>query len=290
MSHVEDALQDQRTLAQASFGALLAEVQLGSLEARVATTTQIDGIAELKTRQQQFGRAAAIGYNNIAGIRTDIQEIKAIIDDKGHQAYVRSAEFMTEVQEGISKATTLSSAQNKNSRRVNAKFFQELHSVCDRLDALPDIGREQLSSLQSLVSMLSDLQLEMRTQRQNSRPSAKMEASLTHHDRCINGETSQNLEVERILARVYHFAGKITTHTYSQGAQSAIEDLGRLLGLVMQQISATSPRRDELPRKRKILCDYHYSNLETEVQSIEDLGKAKRVLTSSDRVRTSSQG
>ena len=290
LSHVEDVFQDQRALAQASFGALQTEVQLGSLEARVATTAQIRGIAELNTRQQQFGRAAAIGYDNIASIRNDVQEIKAIMDDKGQQAYVRSEEFMTEVQEGISKATTLSSAQNEDNRRVNAKFIQELHSVCDRLDALPDIGREQLSSLQSLVGMLTDLQLEMRTQRQNSRPSAKMEASLTHHDRCINGETSRNLEIQRILARVCQFAGKITTHRYSKEAQSVIEDLGRLLGLMMQQINATSPRRDELPRKRKTLCDYHYFNLETEVQSMENLGKAKRVLISSDRVRTSSQG
>ena len=97
---------------------------------------------------------------------------------------------MTEVQEGISKATTLSSARNEDNRRVNAEFIQELHSISDRLDALPDIGREQLLNLQSLVGMFSDLQLEMRTQRQNSPSSTRMEAFLTDHDRCNKGETS----------------------------------------------------------------------------------------------------
>ena len=197
---------------------------------------------------------------------------------------------MTKVQEGISKATTLSFAQNEDNRRVNANFIQELHSICDRLDALPGIGREQLSNLQSLVGMFSDLQLEMRTQRQNFPRSTIMEASLTDHDRCNNGETSHSLEIQQILARVCHFAGKITTCRYSQDAQSVIEDLGRLLGLVMQHISAMSPRRDELQRKRKTLSDYHYSNFETAVQSMENLGKAKRALTSSNRLQMSSQG
>ena len=290
ISHIKELLRDHKALAQASFGALQTEVQKGSLEARAATTTQIHGIAELTTRQQQFERAAAIGYKNIAGIRTNVQEIKATIDDKGHQAYVRSEDFMTKVQEGISKATALSSAQNEDNRRVNAEFIQELHSISDRLDALPDIGREQLLNLQSLVGMFSDLQLEMRTQRQNSPLSTRMEASLTDHDRRNKGETGHNLEIQRILARVSHFAGKITTCRYSQDAQSVIEDLGRLLGLVMQHISAMSPRRDQLQRKRKTLSDYHYSNLETAVQSMENLEKAKRALTSSGRVQMSSQG
>lgn len=290
LSHVEEVLRDQRAQAQASFGTLQAEVQHRSLEARAAMTTQIHGIAELNTRQQQFGRAAVIGYNHLAGIHTDVQEIKAMIDSKAHQAFVQSGEFMSEVQEGLSKATTLSSAQNEDNRRLNAKVIQELHSICDRLDAVPVIGREQLSTLQSLVGMFSDMQLEMRIHRQKSQANTIMEASLTNHDRCNHRETSHNLEIQRILARVCQFAGKKTIRRYSQGAQSVIEDLGRLLGLVMQQLSATSPRRDELPRKRKVLSDYHYSNLETAVQSIENLGKAKRALTSSDRVRLSSQG
>ena len=289
-SHIEEVIRDQRALAQASLGALQAEVRKGSLEARAATTTQIHGIAEINTRQQQFGRAAASAYDNIVGIRTDVQEIKAIVDDRDHQASVRSEAFMTEVQRGISKAATLSSVQNEDNRRVNAQFIQELHSISDHLEALPCVSREQLSNLQSLVGMLSNLQLEMRTQHPDSTRSKIMEASLTDHDRCHNWETSNSSEVEQIVARVCHFAGKITNRRYSQSVDSVIEDLGRLLGLVMQQLSATSLRRDELPRKRKTLCDYSYSKLETAVQSMENLGKAKRALTSSDRVRTSSQG
>ena len=290
LSHVEEVLRDQRALAQASFDALQVEVQQGSLEARAATATQINGIAELNTRQQQFGRAAVIGNNHLAGIQTDVQEIKAMIDSKAHQAYVQSGDFMSEVQEGLSKATTLASAQNEDNRRLNAKVMEALHNICDRLDALPVIGHEQLSTLQSLVEMFSDLQIEMRTQRQKSQANTIMEASLTDHDKCNHSEKSHDLEIQRFLARVCESAGKVTTPRYSQGAQSVIEDLGRLLGLMMQQLSATTPRRDEMASKRKFLSDYHYSNLETAVQLMENMRKAKRALTSSDRVRLSSQG
>ena len=294
MSHVEDVLRDHRALEQASFAALQAEVQLGSFEARAATTTQIHRIAEMNEQQQQFERAAAIRYENIAGIPIDVRSMRAAIDYESRLATVRSEAFLTEVRKGFSNTTAALSAQYKEDTRMSAEVTQELHSISQRLEALPSVGSEQLSSMQSLVQsiaeMLGDMQLETRTRRQTSPTSMTMEACLTENDRCIDLQMGPDSEINRIMARVCHFAGKISVCRYSKDAQSVIEDLGRLLGLVMQQINATSPRRDELPRKRKTLCDYHYSNLETEVQSMESLGKAKRVLISSDRVRTSSQG
>ena len=294
MSDIEDVLRVHRDLAQASFGALQAEVQLGSLEARAATTTQIHRIAEMNEQQQQFERAAATRYENIAGIPTDVHSMRAAIDYESRLATVRSEAFLTEVRKGFSNTTAALAAQYKEDTRMNAEVTQELHSISQRLEALPSVGSEQLSSMQTLVQsvaeMLGDMQLEMRTRRQTSPTSMTTEACLTENDRCIDLQMGPNSEINRTMARVCHFAGKISTCRYSKDAQSVIEDLGRLLGLVMQEISATSPRRDELPRKRKTLCDYHYYNLETEVQSIENLGKAKRALTSSDRVRMSSQG
>ena len=294
MFHVEEVLRNQRALAQASFGALQAEVQKGSLEARAATTNQIHGIAEINKQQQQFERAAAIRYENIAGIPTDVHNMRAAIDHESKLATVRSEAFLTEIRKGFSNATTALSAQFKEDTRMNAEVAQELHSISNRLEALPSVGSEQLSSLQSLVQsvteMLGDMQLEMRTLRQKTPSNMTTEAFLAENDRHMDLQMSPDLEIKKITARLCHLAGKITTCRYSQDAQSVIEDLGRLLGLVMQQISAMSPRRDELPRKRKTLCGYHYSHLETAVQSIENLGKAKRALTSSDRIRTSSQG
>ena len=294
MSHVGEVLRDHKALAQASFSALQAEVQKGSLEVGEATIIQKHSIAEMNEQQQQFERAAAIRYENIAGIPTDFHNMRAAIDYESQLATVRSETFLTEVRNGFSNTTTALSAQFKEDMRMNVEMTQELHSISKRLEALPSVGSEQLSSVQSLVQsvseILGDMQLEMRTRNQKSATSMTTEARLAENDRRINLQMSPDPEINGIMARVCHFAGKTTTCRYSKDAQSVIEDLGRLLGLVMQQISATSPSRDELPRKRKILCDYHYSNLEIAVQSMENLAKAKRVLTSSDRVRTSSQG
>ena len=76
----------------------------------MAATTQLKGIAEVITKQQQFGRAAAIGYENTAGIRTDVHNLRANIKDNSHQATVRPDAFVAEVREYISKATTTLSA------------------------------------------------------------------------------------------------------------------------------------------------------------------------------------
>ena len=293
LSRIEEALRDQRTLAQASFGALQAEAQKESLEARAATTTQIHGIAEINKQQQQFERAAAIRDENLANIPTDVHNMGAAIDYESQLANIRSKAFLTEIRKGFSNAMTALSAQSNENIRMNAEVTQELQSISDRFEALPSAGSEQLSSIQSLVQsvavMLGDMQLEMRTRSQKPSNSMTTEPCLADNASRINLQTNPDSEIDGIMARVCHFAGKITTCKYSKEAQSVIEDLGSLLGLVMQQISATSPRRDELPRKRKILCDYHYFKLETAVQSMENLRKAKRALTSSDRVRTSSQ-
>jgi len=271
--------------------AFQAEFHRETLNARTTATTQIQSIAEqLNTWQQQFGRAAAIGYETIGGIRTDVQDMNAIIDDKSHQASVRSEAFMTEVREGISKDTSTSSAQIGENRRMNAEYTQEIHRVRDLVEALPSIASEQLSTLQSLVKMLSEVQLGMRTGGQNPQTRTTTEASLTEHDRRNDPEMGPDSEIKKIMARLCHFADKMTACRYSREAQSVIEDIGRLLGSVMQRISVTSPSRDDLPRKRKTLCDYHYSELETAVQSMENLGKAKRVLTASQRVQISNQG
>jgi len=270
--------------------AFQAEFHRETLNARTTATTQIQSIAEqLNTWQQQFGRAAAIGYETIGGIRTDVQDMNAIIDDKSHQASVRSEAFMTEVREGISKATSTSSAQIEENRRMNAEVTQEIHRVCDLLEALPSIASEQLSTLQSLVKMLSEMQLGMRTGDQKSQISTTTEASLTEHDRQNGFEMGPDSETKKIMARLCRFSDKMTACRYSREAQSVIEDIGRLLGLVIY-ISVMSPSRDDLPRKRKTLCDYHYSELERAVQSMENLGKAKRVLTAFQRVQISNQG
>ncbi|KAM0800742.1 hypothetical protein BDR22DRAFT_232300 [Usnea florida] len=92
------------------------------------------------------------------------------------------------------------------------------------------------------------------------------------------------------MRRICQFVRTMTTYRYSKNAQLVIEDIGSLLGLLMKQPSAINLSRDELPKKRKILCDYEYSELETDIQSTEDLAKAKRILAASERVEISNQG
>ena len=292
LSHVEDVLRDQRALAQASFDALQVEVQQGSLEAREATASQIHGIGEIITRQQQFERAAAIRHQEIAGVPTDVLRLRAVMNYESQRATIRSEALLTEVRKGFSNATTALSKQVQENRLMDTAVTQELQGISDRLQALPNVGRDQLSKIQGLVQgvteTLGHMQLKMRTG-QKSPTSMTAEAYLTEDDRPTGLQMSPDSEPNKIMARVCNYAGKITACRYSQDSQSVIEDLGRLFGLVMQQISATSPRLDELPRKRKTLCDYDYSKLETAALSMENLRKAKRALTSSDRVRTLSK-
>lgn len=197
---------------------------------------------------------------------------------------------MTEVREGMSESINTSVAQIEEVRRMKAGVTHGLHSISDRLRGIPSIASEQLSTLQSLVDMLSRMHLEMRPGDQKSLKKPISGEYFTATDRCNDMDLSSDSEIKEILARIYHFADKVTTCRYSKEAQSVIEDTGRLLGLVTQHLSATSPSRDELTRKRKIPSDYHYSELETAVQSMENLEKTKRVLAAAPGVRVSNQG
>ena len=168
--------------------------------------------------------------------------------------------------------------------------MEKLRSISDRLEAVPSMASEQLSTLQNLIGMMSRMQLEMRSGHQEEQNSVGSQANITDIDCSRVLETVDDPEIERLMRRICHFARTMTIHRHSKNAQMVIEDIGSLLGLVMKRFSATNLSRDELPRKRKILCDYEYSELETEVESMEDLVKAKRVLTASERVRISNQG
>lgn len=290
-SHVDDVLRDQRALVQDNLEAFQAEFRRDSLDARATATTQIQGLAGLQTRQQQFGKALTVGNEKLVELRADVQSVRAMVNDKGRQATIQCEASMTEVREGIFEATTNSaSAQIEAVERAEAQVMQELHSISDRLDAIPSMASEQLSTLQNLVAMMNSLQIRMVTERQNLPNNRLSEAFPIINDKSNDMEMTYDSAIEEPIARICHFASMITTHKYSKDAQLVIEDIGRLLGMVMQQLSATSPSRDELPRKRKFVGDHQYSEFETAVQSMEDLAKAKRALTSSQRVQISNQG
>ena len=286
---IEEILRDQRALAQVGLDAFRAEFHQESLDARVAATTQIQGIADIKTEQQQFGEAIAVGYERIADIQADVQNLRATVYDRSHQASLQSEAFMTDVRSGISEVSS-ASGQVEAVGRMNIEVVEKLCSIADRLEIVPNMASEQLSTLQNLIGMISGMQLERRSGRQEEQNTIRDEANLTEIDRSRDLIAVDYSEIERIMRRIDDFACTMTTHRTSKNAQSVIEDIGRLLGLGMQYSGATSLSRDDLPKKRKTLCDYHYSELETEVQTREDLTKAKRVLTASERVRISNKG
>ena len=286
---IEEILRDQRTL-QAGFDVFQAKLQQDSLDARAAATTQIQGIAELKAGQQQYGNAAAIGYEKISDLQTDIQCVGARIDGKNQQAATRSDAFMTEIRGSISEVTNSASAQSEADGRWKAEVMQMLHSISDRLEAGPSMANDQISTLQNLVEMMSDMKLGVRTGAQSQSNTTFNETDPTGNHRNNDSEPTHDAEIEGMIAQICHFAGTMPTYRYSKDAQTIIEDIGRLLDLMMQRLSATSPSRDDLPGKRKLLSNYQYSKLEMEVQSMEDLAKAKRILTASPRVRLSDQG
>ena len=197
---------------------------------------------------------------------------------------------MTDVRSGISEVTNSALGQVEAVGRMNTEVIKKLRSISDRLEAVPSMGSEQLSTLQDLVEMISSMQLEMRSWSQEEQNNIISKANFTEIERSIDLEMIDNPEVERIIGKICHFASTMITSRHSKNAQSVIEDIDRLLGLVMQHSGATSLSRDELPRKRKTLCDYRYSELETAVQTMEDLAKTKGVLTASEWVLVSNQG
>ena len=289
---IEEVLRDQRTLAQAGLNAFRAEFHRESIDARVAAATQIQGIADIKTEQQQFGEAITVGYERIADIRADVQKLRATVYDRSHQASLQSEAFMTDVRSGVSEIATSASGQIEVVGRMNMEVMEKLRSISDRLEAVPSMTSEQLSTLQNLVGMLSGMQLETRSGRQEEPDCVGSQANFTEIGPTIYLEMINDPEIERMMGKICHFTSTRTMigAMHSKNAQSLIEDIGRLLGLVMQYSGATSLSRDELPRRRKTLCDYQYSKLETVVQTREDLAKAKRVLTASERVRISNKG
>lgn len=172
---------------------------------------------------------------------------------------------MIEVRKGMSKITDALFAQIKELRRMKTEVTQELHRVYKRLKAVPSLASDQLSFFQSLVEMLSFMHLKMRTDDRNSLIKSISEAHLTTNQRYNDTDLSSDSEIKEILVRICRVTDEMTTCRYSKEAQSIIEDIGRLLGLVMQHLSATSPSRNDLTGKRKVLYNYYYSELETAV-------------------------
>lgn len=218
-----------------------------------------------------------------------------MFNDKSDHVTLQSEAVMTkvrDVRDSCSVATNSANAQSEEVGRMRAKVMQKLHVISDRLEAVPSMANEQFSTLQGLVEMMSQIQLGIRAGRRD--PPKNTKSDIYHTDIIIgrsNGsESTYDPGTEELIAKICASAGTMTTHKYSKNAQLVIEDTGRLLGLMMQELSATSPNRDDLPRKRKSLCDHHYSELETEVQSLEGLEKTKRVLTASQRVQMFNQG
>ena len=290
IARVEDILRDQRTLIQAHWDALQAESHQRSLDAQKAAATQIQGITELKTGQRQLKEAITVEKGGIARLRADVQVMSAAVSDQGHEATARSETFMTQAREVIAEATNISSVRNREIELMNAEVLQKLHGISDRLETFPSIASEQLSTLQSLLEMISGLQLGRRTGGQEQRTSTMSEPYRTEIGRSDNSGTSNDAKLEAILAKTCHFASRMKATRYSREAQSVIEDIGWLLGVVMRQISATMPNPVDLPRKRKTLSNYDYSELETAAKLVENLGKAKRVLTASQQVQILHQG
>ena len=287
---IEEVLRGQRALAQLGLDTFRAEFHRENLGARVAATTQIQGIADMKSEQQQFGEAIGAGYERMADIQADVQNLRATIHDKSHQASFQTEVFMIDLRDGISEVTNSVSGNAEAIGRMNTEVVEKLRTISDRLEVVPSVASKQSSTLQSLVEMICGMQLEMRSGRQEEQNNVEKKANLREFGDSRDLEMTDDPEIERIIGKICHSASTMITSRHSKDALSLIEDIGRVLGLVMQNIGTTSLSRDELPRKRKTLCDYHYSELETEVQTREDLAKAKRVLTASERVRISNQG
>ena len=287
---IEEILRDQRALAQVGLDTFRAEFRQESLDARVAATTQIQAISDFKTEQQQFGEVITVGHERIADIQADVQNLRATVYDRSHQASLQSEAFMKDVRSGISEVATSTSGQAEAVGRMNIEVMGKLRSISDRLEAVPSMSTEQLSTLQNLIRMISGMQLEMRSGSQEEQSIIRSKANITEIDRRGDLGIGNDPEVERIIRSICHLAHTMTTHRHSKNAQLVIEDIGSLLGLVMKRCSATGLSRNELPKKRKILCYNEYSELETEMQSVEDLAKAKRILTASERVQISNQG
>ena len=289
-SRIEDILRNQKASTQAHWDAFQAESHQRLLDAKVAAITQAQNIHELKTGQRQLREAITVGNGGIAGLRADVQGMSTVISDQCHEATARSETFMTEARELITEVTKTSSAVFGEIDLMNAEVLRRLHGISDRLELFPSIASEQLSTLQSLVGMMRGLQLESYTRDQEQPKNTMKELYCIENPRSNDLGTSHDAEIEAILAKICHFAGERKASRYSREAQSVIEDMGWLLGVVMQHTRSTIPNPIELPRKRKTLCERRYFELETAVQTMENLAKAKRVLTASQQVQIFNHG
>ena len=289
LHQIEEILRDQRTLGQAGLNTFQAEFHRESIDARVAAATQIQGIADIRIEQQQFGEAITVGYERIADIQADVENLRATIDDRSHQAILQSETFMTDLK---SEIATSASGQVQVVERMHIEVMEKLRSISDRLEAEPSMAREQLSTLQNLIGMISGIQLEMRSERQEEQNSIGSQANFTEIGPTFDLQVIDDPEIQKLMGKICHFTSTRTMigPRHSKNAQSVIEDIGRLLGILMQHSGTTRLSRDDLPRQRKTLCDYHYSELETAVQTMEDVAKAKRVLTASERVQVIDKG
>ncbi|KAL9065483.1 MAG: hypothetical protein Q9161_008188 [Pseudevernia consocians] len=104
-------------------------------------------------------------------------------------------------------------------------MLQRLYGISDRLVAFPSIASEQLSTLQSLLEIMSGLQLGMRTGGQEQRNNTMIKPYPTENGRSDNSGLSHDADIEGILAKTCHFASKMKAGRYSRDAQSVIEDI-----------------------------------------------------------------
>ena len=85
-----------------------------------------------------------------------------MVYNTSYQTASRSEASMREIRGGISEVTNSASAQMEEVGLMKAEVMQKLQSISDRLEVVPNIASEQLSTLQSLVKMMSDMKLAMR--------------------------------------------------------------------------------------------------------------------------------
>ena len=236
----------------------------------------MQGISEMKEWQKQQSRTTAV-------LGADIQSIKATVRNESDQ-------IITAIRKGIAETETSSSAHFENVGHRNEEVKQDLYSISDRLEGISSMTNEQRTTLQTLISMISGFKLQEHIENRDAHNVTTSNAHPFADDKSEESELPCDTEYDRILSRIINNANKIAIHRYSKDTQLIIEDMGRLLDLVMQRFGTTTPTRDDLARKRKAVCDYHYAELETEVQSMELMSRAKRVLNCTQRAQFSNPG
>ena len=293
-ARTEEILRDQRAQAQELSYDLQAELHQQSPEAAGAASAHIEGLTEIKTSicdvrsslishcdqaksrseellkemRQQFlnaGNVASSEIEGIAHLKAHVNELGAISLDHIHQSSLHSEKLLTEAR---SSATT----QIQEVERSRKEVMQKLNGISDHLKVNPSMTREHSSILQDLVEMMSNIQLEIGAMRQHLPESTKSEDSQAENGRKTLHMT-YDADIERSIARLCDLAGNTTPQKNSEEAQSVIEDMRKIIGLIMEQIGPATPSRNELLKKRKRLSDYHYSKIKMAVDLKEDLAR-----------------